>query len=162
MQPIIDLRTPSFMYNHGGYYAPGDPRDCNTPGGPCSYCQARIDEEEAAEALLLLATAAPSSPPCCADRPAFLEPCPSCSTVGAYVTHAAQNVPCCNGCNERICTACFTGARYYCPLRVNAPLAPPPGPLVRQEATGINSPTGMYSPPVVVQTPEAEEKRENK
>ena len=58
MEPLIDLRTPSFFYNHGGYYAPGDPKTCNMPGGPCSTCQARIDEEEAAEALLALSKAA--------------------------------------------------------------------------------------------------------
>jgi hypothetical protein len=156
METIIDLRTPSYMYNHGGYYAPGDPRDCNTPGGPCSYCQARIDEEDAAEALLLLAA---SAPPCCADRPAFLEPCPSCNTAGSYITHAERGIACCNGCSERLCSQCFTGARYYCPLLMLLP--PPPGPLVRQEAISPQSPTGMYSPPVV-QTPEAEEKRENK
>lgn len=131
------LRTPSFIFNHGGYYAPGDPRDCNTPGGPCCYCQDRIDEEEAAEALVALSRA----PPCCVDRPGFLEPCPYCSAVGSYVTHE----PRCNGCPGKLCINCFFGARYYCPLRLN----PPSGPLVRQEALGV-------------QSPKAEEKRENK
>jgi hypothetical protein len=125
------------MFNHGGYYAPGNPRDCNTPGGPCCYCQDRIDEEEAAEALVALSRA----PPCCVDRPGFLEPCPHCSAVGSYVTHE----PRCNGCPGKLCINCFFGARYYCPLRLN----PPSGPLVRQEALGV-------------QSPKAEEKRENK
>jgi len=50
----MDLRTPSFQFNHGGYYAPVDPRLCNNPGGICFECQSRIDEEDAAVALLLL------------------------------------------------------------------------------------------------------------
>ena len=148
MEPIIDLRTPSFIFNHGGYYAPGDPRDCNTPGGPCCYCQERIDEEDAqaaAEALVMLSKA----PACCADRPGFLEPCPSCSAIGTYITHASRGLACCNGCDEQLCIACFSGARYYCPLRTLVCLSPPCGPLVRQEALGV-------------QSPKAEEKRENK
>jgi hypothetical protein len=146
MQPIIDLRTPSFIYNHGGYYAPGDPRDCNMPGGPCCYCQDRIDEEDAAEALVLLS----QTPACCADRPGFLEPCPDCNAVGTYVTHESRGVRRCNGCGDKLCINCFFGARYYCPLRaMQPPLSPPHGPLVRQEALGV-------------QSPKAEEKRENK
>ncbi len=145
MEPIIDLRTPSFMYNHGGYYAPGDPRDCNTPGGPCCYCQDRIDKEEAAEALIALSRA----PPCCVDRPSFLEPCPGCQTVGTHVTHESRGLKPCNGCPGKLCINCFFGARYYCPLRTIAFLSPPPGPLVRQEALGV-------------QSPKVEEKGENK
>jgi hypothetical protein len=47
----IDLRTESILYNHGGYYAPGDPTKCNTPGGPCGHCQKRIELEKAIETL---------------------------------------------------------------------------------------------------------------
>ena len=148
METIIELRTPSYIYNHGGYYAPADPRHCNTPGGPCGNCQERIDTEEAAQALLALANSAPRSPPCCADRPIFLEPCPSCNST--RVTHTSMGLPTCNGCVEPVCTNCFDGARYFCPLRREAAyLLPPPGPLERQTALGV-------------QSPKAEEKRENK
>lgn len=139
----INLRTPSFAYNHGGYYAPGNPRDCNTPGGPCSVCQDRIDEEDAAAALLAL------SKECCADRPVFMEPCPECNAPGTYVTHASHGIACCNGCEETLCSNCLAGARYFCPLRNKVFLAPPSGVLVRQEAVGV-------------QSPKAEEKGENK
>jgi hypothetical protein len=143
---MIDLRTPSFVYNHGGYYAPGDPRDCNTPGGPCCYCQDRIDElnaQAAAEALVAL------SKSCCADRPDFMEPCPSCTVTAPRVSHADAGLRCCNGCEETLCSNCYDGARYFCPLRRAQRLSPPAGPLVRQEAVGV-------------QSPKAEEKGENK
>jgi hypothetical protein len=144
MEPIIDLRTPSFFYNHGGYYAPGDPKTCNTPGGPCSVCQARIDEEEAAEALLLL------SKSCCTDRAPFMEPCPDCNKVALRVTHAAEGIQRCNGCEESLCTNCFGGARYFCPLRTkHAALKAPDQPLERQLTLGV-------------QSPRAEEKTDNK
>jgi len=143
MQPFIDLRTPSYAYNHGGYYAPGNPRDCNTPGGPCSVCQDRIDEQDAAEALVQL------SRECCATRPIFMEPCPSCHTAAPRVTHADAGLRCCNGCEDKLCSNCFDGARYFCPLRTTPFLVPPNGPLVRQEAVGV-------------QSPKAEEKGENK
>jgi hypothetical protein len=142
----INLRTPSFAYNHGGYYAPGNPRDCNTPGGPCSCCQDRIDQEDmqvAAEALVKL------SRECCASRPIFMEPCPDCNAPAFYVTHASQGIACCNGCEESLCANCLAGARYFCPLRKKVFLAPPPKVLIRQEALGV-------------QSPKAEEKGENK
>lgn len=149
MEPIIDLRTPSFFYNHGGYYAPGNPRLCNTPGGPCGNCQERIDMEEAAQALLNLPAAqTPRSPPCCTDRPIFLEPCPKCNSSDAFVTHTSKGHRTCNGCADTVCTNCFDGARYYCPLR-QSPIPPPPGPIERQIALGV-------------QSPKAEEKTENK
>jgi hypothetical protein len=138
--PFVDLRTPSYIYNHGGYYAPGDPRDCETPGGPCCYCQDRIDTDAAAAALLAL------SKPRCATRPAFMEPCPDCN--GSYMTHASCGLTPCNGCPEKVCGSCFAGARYFCPLR-RIQLPPPSAPLVRQEALGV-------------QSPKAEEKTENK
>jgi hypothetical protein len=139
----INLRTPSILFNHGGYYAPGNPRDCNTPGGPCSVCQERIELEDAAAMLVKL------SKECCASRPTFMEPCPDCSAPAAYVTHASQGIKCCNGCEESLCSNCFGGARYYCPLRKLDLLPPPQPPLVRQEAVGV-------------QSPKAEEKTENK
>ncbi len=139
---MIDLRTPSFSFNHGGYYAPADPRDCDTPSGPCEYCQERIDTETAAATLVALSRA----PSCCVDRPGFIEPCPECNSPGAYVTHASQGLKTCNGCKEPLCIRCFFGARYYCPLRK---LEPPTSPLARQEAIGV-------------QSPKAQEKGENK
>ena len=143
MEPI-NLRTPSYIYNHGGYYAPVNPRDCNTPGGPCSCCQDRINEEDAALAAAGALLALSQQPPCCADRPAFLEPCPDCN--GTYVTHASRGFATCNGCPDKVCGNCFGEARYFCPLRK---LLPPPAPLVRQMAIGV-------------QSPKPEEKRENK
>lgn len=134
---MFDLRTPSYSFNHGGLYAPADPRSCEMPGGPCEYCQDRID---AAEALVLLSRS------CCVDRPAFLEPCPDCNAVGSFVTHADKGIRCCNGCQNRLCIRCFFGARYYCPLRR---LSAPTSPLCRQQALGV-------------QSPPAEEKGENK
>ena len=143
MQPIIDLRTPSYIYNHGGYYAPGDPRECNLPGGPCSTCQERIDEETAAMALLALATE------CCRDRPEFLEPCPMCNARGTYVTHASKGLRTCNGCEDKFCTKCYHGSRYCCAY-VYSPLSlPAPTTFERQQALGV-------------QSPKAEEKTENK
>lgn len=146
MDTFIDLRTPSYMYNHGGYYAPGDPRDCNTPGGPCCYCQDRIDQEAAAEALILL------SKTCCTGRADFMEPCPECNQPAPKMTHADVGLTVCNGCSDNLCTNCFTGARYFCPLRLRMGLGflpAPSGPLQRQEALGV-------------QSPKVEEKRENK
>jgi hypothetical protein len=144
MEAIINLRTPSILYNHGGYYAPGDPKTCSMPGGPCSNCQARIDEEEAAEALVLLSKA----PSCCSDRPAFLEPCPQCNATGSFVTHESQGKTPCNGCPNPMCIKCFFGARYYCPLRKDS-LTAPADPLERQLTLGV-------------QSPRAEEKTDNK
>jgi len=125
----FDLRTPSATYNHGGYYAPSNPRDCTTPGGPCSVCQDRID----AEALLSL----------------LKEPCPDCHAPMIPVTHESRGLRTCNGCPDTLCSTCFDGARYFCPLRTAPPLAPPTGPLERQQALGV-------------QSPKAEEKGENK
>ena len=139
---MIDLRTPSFFYNHGGLYGPADPQDCNMPNGPCSNCQERIDEMAAAEALVSLS----KSPSCCVDRPGFIEPCPECNSPSSYVTHASKGLKTCNGCKDSLCIRCFFGARYYCPLRK---LEPPTTPLLRQEAIGV-------------QSPNAQEKGENK
>lgn len=108
----MELRTPSFTYNHGGYYAPSDPELCNNPGGICGNCQDRID----AYTLLSLK--------CCENRPDFLEPCPSCGNQESYVTHA---LPICNGCEDKICTMCYNGARYCCAI-----LYPRPPPVSRQ------------------------------
>ena len=128
----FDLRTPSLDYNHGGYYAPSDPKDCTMPGGPCGFCQDRLDELDAAETLIALSR----HPSCCTDRPGFLEPCPQCNEDRFYVTHESRGVRRCNGCPDKLCATCFDGARYYCPL-----LSPPPGPLRRQLALGVQSPT---------------------
>lgn len=113
----MDLRTPSFHFNHGGYYAPSNPRLCSNPAGICSYCQERIDEEDAAQT------------------------CPSCSAKGTYITHASQGLSTCNGCEDSFCTECFHGTRYCCayiygalpaPPRISRPSPPlsPPSPVV--------------------------------
>jgi hypothetical protein len=125
------------MFNHGGYYAPGNPRECNTPGGPCTVCQSRIDDEETAKQLLSL-----RSP-----RPPFLEPCPSCGIKTSYVSHASLGLRTCNGCDDKFCTKCYHGSRYCCAY-VYGPLKAAES-LVRQETLGV-------------QSPKAEEKTENK
>ena len=84
---MIDLRTPSIQYNHGGYYAPADPRDCSMPNGPCSVC---------------------------ADRLACMEPCPSCGIEGTYKDHSSYGYAVCRGCDPKICSECAHGARYTC------------------------------------------------
>lgn len=147
MSEIIELRTPSYMFNHGGYYAPSNPRLCNTPGGPCSNCQDRIDEEDAAAALLALRDSG-SEEKCCEGRPPFLEPCPSCGALGTYITHASVGIRTCNGCEDKFCTSCYHGSRYCCRYVYRRPLAAPTG-LDRQLTLGV-------------QSPKAEEKRENK
>ena len=50
----------------------------------------------------------------CTDRPAFLEPCPSCGTAGTYKSHVDTGFPQCHGCDPMICTDCAYGARYTC------------------------------------------------
>ena len=137
---MLDLRTPSFVFNHGGLYAPADPRDCNTPIGPCDYCQERIS---AAEALVAISKA----PSCCVDRPSVAEPCPECRAL-TYITHASKGLRTCNGCDEKFCTKCYYGSRYCCSY-VYGKLPAPTTPPVRQEALGV-------------QSPKAQEKGENK
>jgi hypothetical protein len=137
MEFMPELRTPSILFNHGGYYAPADPKDCLMPGGPCSNCQERIDAQEVAEALVQL------SQSCCASRPDFLEPCPECGSAKTYISHASQGLKTCNGCEDKFCTACFYGTRYCCAYMLKAkapPLAPPSSPIQRQTAVGVQSP----------------------
>lgn len=136
-EPEMELRTPSYMFNHGGLYAPGNPRLCNTPGGPCTNCQDRIDEEDVAIALASLKD-------CCKQRPEFLEPCPMCGRVGTYVSHASKGLETCNGCDDMFCTDCYYGSRYCCAYVLRRP-----APAERSETLGV-------------QSPKAEEKKENK
>ena len=147
-RPTIEmdsLRSPSYIYNHGGYYAPSNPRLCNTPGGPCMACQQRIDEEDAALALCALKH---STEKCCDGRPPFLEPCPSCGSEGTYVTHASQGLRTCNGCEDKFCTSCLHGSRYCCRYVLGVAL-PAPTSADRQLTLGV-------------QSPKSEEKTENK
>lgn len=128
----INLRSPSYAYNHGGYYAPADPRMCNTPGGPCGACQDRIDKEDAALALIAL------KEPCCETRPPFMEPCPSCGNKSSYVTHASKGMRTCNGCEDNFCVKCYYGSRYCCAYvygRLDVPEA-----AERQLTLGVQSP----------------------
>ena len=101
---MINLRTPSLQYNHGGYYAPADPRQCSHPSGMCSTCEARLQQ-------------------CC----------PECGSEGTYKSHAAHGVSACHGCEEKICSECAHGARYTCAyfqakLREMDPMPPLPPP----------------------------------
>lgn len=130
MDRIDELRTPSYAYNHGGYYAPPNPRDCNTPGGPCGACQDRINQEDAAAALVLLK--------CCENRPDFVEPCPSCGGKGSYITHASKGLRTCNGCDDKFCVKCLFGSRYCCAYVYGKLDAPDPAE--RQLTLGVQSP----------------------
>ena len=132
---MINLRTPSVDYNHGGIYAPADPKTCTMPGGPCEYCQDRSDADAVAAALVKLKNDVP-------------ERCPSCNYKDSYVSHASRGLRTCNGCDDKFCIRCYFGSRYCCAY-VYGELPPPTSPPVRQCATGV-------------QSPKAEEKRENK
>jgi hypothetical protein len=92
----IDLRTPSYQYNHGGYYGPADPRDCNMPNGPCGVCS---DAIEAAKALV-----------------AMSQTCPMCKKQGVYKAHEDQGHPKCVSCQPIVCSDCLYGCRYFCPI----------------------------------------------
>lgn len=129
------LRTPSIDYNHGGLYAPSDPKSCTMPGGPCDYCQERIDADMVAAALVQLKTDVP-------------ERCPSCNARASYVSHASRGLRTCNGCDDKFCVKCLFGSRYCCAY-VYGGLPPPSSPPARQSALGV-------------QSPKAEEKGENK
>lgn len=96
---MVDLRTPSVDYNHGGYYGPADPRDCSMPNGPCSVCL---------------------------DRLACMEPCPSCGDITTYKSHAEHGHKPCHGCEEKICSECAHGARYTCAFFQERLRTPPP------------------------------------
>jgi hypothetical protein len=136
----MELRTPSYMFNHGGLYAPGNPRLCNTPGGPCSSCEERIEEEDTAITLLSLKD-------CCNTRPEFLEPCPMCGKVGSYVSHESKGLKTCNGCEDMFCSECYYGSRYCCAYVYGE--LPRPARAERSETLGV-------------QSPNVEEKKENK
>ena len=127
---MATLRSP----NHGGLYAPPNPRKCNMPGGPCEHCELRIERIDAA-----LAAEA---------RASLSKTCPDCGHQDALVSHASQRRKTCNGCTDTVCIYCGSGARYFCPLPLRLP-APPSSPLLRQTALGV-------------QSPKAEEKGENK
>lgn len=111
----FDLRTPSYMFNHGGYYAPEDPSLCDFPGGPCEMCQERIDTDAATILANLYI------------RPA----CPSCHSRGTYISHASKGLRTCNGCEDMFCTKCYHGSRYCCAYHT----LPPPPPVSRQCST---------------------------
>lgn len=101
--------------------------------------------EELAAAVTLLKMS--ESKTCCYDRPDFVEPCPMCGATGTYVTHASKGMRVCNGCDDKFCTKCLHGSRYCCAYvygSLDAPTA-----AERQLTLGV-------------QSPKAEEKKENK
>lgn len=51
--------------------------------------------------------------------------CPSCGEPTYYVPHI---LPVCLGCHACVCTHCYYGARYCCPMV----RLPPPPPLTRE------------------------------
>lgn len=69
----------------------------------------------------------------CIERPACLEPCPSCGNEGTYADHATTGFAQCRGCDPKICTDCAYGARYTCDyFRMRNSLPPSPPKLERQ------------------------------
>lgn len=93
---MIDLRTPSVDYNHGGYYGPADPRNCSMPNGPCNVCAELL---EAANLLVEFKNS---------------ETCPMCEEKGSYRPHPADLK--CSSCDAKVCVKCMYGSRYFCPL----------------------------------------------
>ena len=89
---MIDLRTPSVDYNHGGYYGPADPRDCTMPNGPCGVCSEML---EAAKTLVAFSQQR------------------TCKCGGTIVPHPD---PQCNTCDAEVCMKCMHGCRYFCRL----------------------------------------------
>ena len=55
-----------------------------------------------------------------------MEECPSCGEL-SYASHASRGVQGCNSCEEKVCSKCFYGCRYTCPVA-----KPPPPTLERQ------------------------------
>ena len=54
------------------------------------------------------------------------ESCPACGLQDTYVTHASKHIQTCIGCEDKFCTACFHGCRYYCTYVYGSLSAPPP------------------------------------
>jgi hypothetical protein len=52
--------------------------------------------------------------------------CPSCGEM-AYASHADRGISGCHTCQDKVCSECFYGCRYSCPVAV-----PPPLELERQ------------------------------
>lgn len=67
-----------------------------------------------------------------AQRAFFMEPCPACNRVGTYGTHAEHGYATCHGCEEKMCSYCFTGCRYTCKYAQTILQLPPPPKLERQ------------------------------
>jgi hypothetical protein len=44
------------------------------------------------------------------------EPCPACETLGTYKTHTNHGVNKCATCEDKVCSECFLGCRYTCPV----------------------------------------------
>lgn len=55
-----------------------------------------------------------------------MEECPSCGEM-EYASHSARGVTGCNSCEEKVCSKCYYGCRYTCPVAI-----PQPVPLERQ------------------------------
>lgn len=68
-----------------------------------------------------------------------MEPCPSCGNEGTYRHHSDLGYTTCNGCDDKICSECAHGARYFCAyfqsqLRDQCP-PPPPAPRLERQIT---------------------------
>ena len=113
------------------------------PRRPDTPIPATMEELTAAFALLKIS----ESKTCCLDRPDFVEPCPMCGSRGTFITHASKGMRTCNGCEDKFCTKCLYGSRYCCAY-VYGSLDAPAG-AERQLTLGV-------------QSPKAEEKKENK
>lgn len=49
-----------------------------------------------------------------------MEACPECNDI-AYASHEAHGVKGCNSCEEKVCSTCFHGCRYMCPVATSSP-----------------------------------------
>jgi len=68
-----------------------------------------------------------------------MEPCPSCGNEGTYKHHSELGYKTCHGCDEKICSECAHGARYFCAYfqaQLKEECPPPPPKLERQITEG--------------------------
>lgn len=49
------------------------------------------------------------------------EVCPICDSLGTYKTHTDHGVNKCPTCEDKVCSECFWGCRYTCPVALPKP-----------------------------------------
>ena len=50
-----------------------------------------------------------------------MEECPCC-TETTYASHKDRGIKQCNTCEEKVCSTCFYGCRYTCPVAISKPI----------------------------------------